>query len=126
MFLGDGRTFSRPAAVLLFFLLALPLAGGSVEERAETLRLKRENAAMTQRLQESETEIKRLREELLAVKLGQRPWADIERDITEGLERLSRLQADSPFGAPLEEGSAARAARRVILHCYGLEEKHDC
>lgn len=66
------------------------------------------------------------RAELLAVKLGQRPWADIERDITEGLERLSRLQADSPFGAPLEEGSAAREARRVILHCYGLEENHDC
>ena len=65
-------------------------------------------------------------EELLAVKLGQRPWADIERDITQGLERLARLQAASPFGAPLEQGSAAREARRVILHCYGLEENHDC
>jgi len=62
------------------------------------------------------------REELLAVKMGTRPWADIESDITEGLTRLTKLQQVSPFAKPLEEGSAARASRKVILYGYGLEE----
>ena len=68
MFFCNGINFFRLTALFCcsaFFLL--PLAGGSVEERAEALRLRRENAAMRQRLQENEVEIKRLREETLAI-----------------------------------------------------------
>ena len=56
------------------------------------------------------------REELVTVKLGQVGWKDVEPRIVDGLKALESLRMASPFAGPAD----SRAARRVLLQCYGL------